>query len=74
MPPEGWRGLPTETWQGLPTETWRGLPTETWRGLLYAVGKLAIKFVSGPGAIASALRTGLLPAPFSTRSVPIDVG
>ena len=50
------------------------LPPEAWQALLYAMGKLAIKFVSGPGAIASVLRTGLLPAPFNTRSVPIDVG
>jgi hypothetical protein len=49
-------------------------PPEAWEALLYAMGKLAIKFVSGPGAIASALRTGLLPAQFNTRSVPIDVG
>jgi hypothetical protein len=50
------------------------LPPEEWQQLLYAMGKLAIKFVSGPGAIASVLRTGLLPTPFNTRSVPIDVG
>ncbi|HEX6454384.1 MAG TPA: DUF222 domain-containing protein, partial [Trebonia sp.] len=50
------------------------LPPEAWQELLYALGKLAIRFVSGPGAIASVLRTGLLPSPFSTRSVPIDVG
>jgi hypothetical protein len=42
--------------------------------LLYALGKLSIKFVSGPGAIASVLRTGLLPSPFNSRSVPIDIG
>jgi hypothetical protein len=50
------------------------LPPEARQELLCALGKLAIKFVSGPGAIASVLRTGLLPSPFSTRSVPIDVG
>jgi uncharacterized protein DUF222 len=50
------------------------LPPEARQALLYAMGKLAIQFVSGPGAIASVLRTGLLPSPFSTRSVPIDVG
>jgi uncharacterized protein DUF222 len=50
------------------------LPPEEWQQLLYAMGKLAIKFVSGPGAIASVLRTGLLTAPFNTKSVPLDVG
>jgi hypothetical protein len=43
-------------------------------GLQYALAKLAIDFVSGPGALASVLRTGLLGAPFNTKSVPIDVG
>ncbi|MCL2586445.1 MAG: HNH endonuclease [Streptosporangiales bacterium] len=50
------------------------LPAEAWETLLYAVGKLAVKFVSGPGSIASLLRTGLLPAPFTGKSVPLDIG
>jgi len=50
------------------------LPPEARQALACALGKLAIQFVSGPGAIASVLRTGLLPVPFSTKSVPIDVG
>jgi hypothetical protein len=50
------------------------VPPAVWDDLLYRLGKLAIRFVSGPGAIASVLRTGLLPAPFSTKSVPIDIG
>jgi hypothetical protein len=50
------------------------LPAGDWDRLLHALGKLAIRFVSGPGAIASVLRTGLLPSPFNTKSVPIDVG
>jgi hypothetical protein len=50
------------------------LPAAEWDRLLHALGKLAIQFVSGPGAIASVLRTGLLPSPFSSRSVPIDIG
>jgi hypothetical protein len=50
------------------------LPATEWDRLLHALGKLAIRFVSGPGAIASVLRTGLLPGPFNTKSVPVDVG
>jgi hypothetical protein len=50
------------------------LPPEAWQALQYALAKLAIDFVSGPGGIASVLRTGLLPAPFNTRSAPLDVG
>jgi hypothetical protein len=50
------------------------LPPEAWEALQYALAKLAIDFVSGPGAIASLLRTSLLAPPFSTKSVPLDVG
>ena len=50
------------------------LPAEAWTSLLYAVGKLAIKFVSGPGSIASLLRTGVLSPPFTGKSVPLDIG
>jgi hypothetical protein len=52
----------------------RSLPPEAWEALQYAMAKLAIDFVSGPGRLASVLRTGLLDGPFSTRSVPLDVG
>jgi len=50
------------------------LPPEAWEALQYAMARLAIDFVSGPGALASVLRTGLLQAPFNGKSVPIDVG
>jgi len=50
------------------------LSPDVWEALQYALAKLAIGFVSGPGALASVLRTGLLPDPFNTVSVPIDVG
>jgi len=42
--------------------------------LRYAIAWLAIDFVSGPDGIASALRTGLLEPPFSTPSLPLDIG
>jgi Domain of unknown function (DUF222) len=40
----------------------------------YAIARLAIDFVSGPGGLASALRTGLLEHPYSTPSLPLDIG
>jgi hypothetical protein len=40
----------------------------------YAVARLAVDFVSGPGGLASALRTGLLEHPYSTPSLPLDIG
>jgi hypothetical protein len=50
------------------------LPPEAWEALQYALAKLAIRFVSGPGALASALRRSLLGAPLNTKSVLLDVG
>ena len=52
----------------------RPLPPEAWEALQYALAKLAIQFVSGPGALASALRRSLLGAPLNTKSVPLDIG
>jgi hypothetical protein len=52
----------------------RPLPPAAWEALQYALARLAIDFVSGPGALASALRTGLLQAPCNGKSVPLDVG
>jgi uncharacterized protein DUF222 len=60
---------------GLPAQpAGMALPPEAWEALLYAMAKLAIGFVSGPGGLASVLRTSLLDAPLNSRSVPIDVG
>ena len=52
----------------------RPLPPEQWEDLQHALARLAIDFVSGPGAIASALRRSLLGAPLNTKSVPLDIG
>lgn len=52
----------------------QALPPAAWEALQYAMARLAIDFVSGPGALASVLRRGLLEAPFNGKSVPIDVG
>jgi Domain of unknown function (DUF222)/HNH endonuclease len=40
----------------------------------HAIARLAIDFVSGPGGLASALRTGLLEQPYRTPSLPLDIG
>jgi hypothetical protein len=45
------------------------LSPEAWQSLRYAIARLAIQLVSGPGGLASALRCGLLDAPYNSRSV-----
>ena len=50
------------------------LPPEAWAALRYAIARLAIDFVSGPPGIAALLRTGLLDPPFTTASLPLDIG
>ncbi len=42
--------------------------------LRHAIARLAVDFVSGPAGLASLLRTSLLAAPFSTASLPLDIG
>jgi hypothetical protein len=44
------------------------------QALRYAIARLAIDFVSGPAGIASWLRTTLLSPPYSTPSLPLDIG
>ena len=52
----------------------RAMSPEAWDALRYAMARLAIDLVSGPGGIAAALRTGLLQAPYNTPSLPLDIG
>ena len=42
--------------------------------LRYAVARLAINLVSGPGGLASVLRQNLLDAPYNGKSVVLDIG
>ena len=44
------------------------------QALRYAIARLAIDFVSGPGGIAGWLRTTLLAPPYTTPSLPLDIG
>jgi Domain of unknown function (DUF222) len=50
------------------------LPPEQWENLQHDLARLAIHFVSGPGAITSALRRALLDKPLNGKSVILDVG
>jgi hypothetical protein len=52
----------------------RPMSAEAQRALRYAMTRLAIDLCSGPPGIAAALRQGLLPAPFATSSLPLDIG
>ena len=44
------------------------------QALRYAIARLAIDFVSGPAGMAGWLRTTLLAPPYSTPSLPLDIG
>jgi hypothetical protein len=47
---------------------------QAWQALRSALARLAVDLVSGPAGVASILRRGLLEHPWSTPSVPLDVG
>jgi hypothetical protein len=50
------------------------LTPEAGQALRYAIGRLAIDFVSGPSGIAGWLRTTLLAPPYDSPSLPLDIG
>jgi len=50
------------------------LTPEAEQALRYAIGRLAIDFVSGPSGIAGWLRTTLLAPPYDKPSLPLDIG
>jgi hypothetical protein len=52
----------------------KALSPEAWQALRYAIARLAIDLVSGPGGIASVLRRGLLEQPYNSKSVSLDIG
>jgi hypothetical protein len=52
----------------------KALSPEAWQALRYAMARLAIDLVSGPGGIAATLRRGLLREPYTSKSVVLDVG
>jgi hypothetical protein len=52
----------------------RPLSPQAWAALRYAIARLAVGFLSGPNGLAAALRTNLLPAPYNTPSLPLDIG
>jgi Domain of unknown function (DUF222) len=56
------------------TGGWQGMSPQARQAHRYAIARLAVDFVSGPGGLASALRTGLLEPPWNTPSLPLDIG
>jgi len=67
-------GLVTDAYNHAGRTPGTPLPPEAWEALQYALARRAIRFVSGPGALASALRRSLLDKPLNTKSAILDVG
>jgi hypothetical protein len=83
--PSGWRGQP----EILAPRAWRtvspaalspaalslaALSPAALQALRHGIARLAIQLVSGPDGLASALRRGLLDAPYNSKSVALDIG
>jgi hypothetical protein len=47
---------------------------QAWQAVRYAIARLAVELVSGPGGLAATLRQGLLPVPYNSRPVILDIG
>jgi len=50
------------------------LSPQAWQAVRYAIARLAVELVSGPTGLASILRQGLLPAPYNSKPVILDIG
>jgi hypothetical protein len=60
--------------QGTATARSKALSPEAWQALRYAVARLAVDLVAGPDRLASVLRRGLLDAPYTSKSLVLDIG
>jgi hypothetical protein len=59
---------------GTATARSKALSPEAWRALRYAMARLAVDLVSGPAGLAATLRQGMLPEPYCSRGIPLDIG
>jgi hypothetical protein len=52
----------------------RVLSPQAWQAVRYAIARLAVELVSGPGGLAATLRQGMLPPPYNSKPVILDIG
>jgi hypothetical protein len=52
----------------------KALSPGAWQAVRYAIARLAVELVSGPTGLAGILRQGLLPAPYNSKPVILDIG